>query len=87
MGTVYFIAVGLGAFWIFPSASPDAIVCATLISSQIEVSCPLQYTRGEDFHRTNAALNDMMREFRCDDASEASHAAMLLFADPNVKPN
>ncbi len=43
MGTVYFIAVGLGAFWIFPSASPDAIVCATLISSQIEVSCPLQY--------------------------------------------
>jgi hypothetical protein len=44
MGTVYFIAVGLGAFWIFPSASPDAIVCATLISSQIEVSCPLQYT-------------------------------------------
>ncbi len=43
MGTVYFIAVGLGAFWIFPSASPDAIVYATLISSQIEVSCPLQY--------------------------------------------
>ncbi len=76
MGTVYFIAVGLGAFWIFPSASPDAIVCATLISSQIEVSCPLQYS-----------LNDMMREFRCDDASEASHAATLLFADPNVKPN
>jgi len=28
----------------------------------------------------------MMGEFRCDDASEATHAPMLWFADPAVKP-
>lgn len=41
----------------------------------------------EDFHRSNAAVNDMVGKFRCDDLSKASHAAMLLLADPNVKPS
>jgi hypothetical protein len=41
--------------------------------------------RGEDFHRTHAPLNHMMGEFRCDNASEASHTPTLLPADPNVK--